>query len=206
MTRPVLGVALGLLLAPAAAHAHALDVATARVSLRDEHLEVQAEWDLFLLLELDPTALATASESALSDAHRRMVQRLESETRALVDGRPAALKLTGSPSPPELRALAATLSAAGQTHGTLVRLRLEAPERLSEARSIALVAPQALGQVAVTFVQPATRFVAPGQAAAFTVLRPPAAPAKPEPDGLGSVAMFGFLTLAAAASAKRFFS
>ena len=174
------------MLAPAAATAHALDVGTARVTLRDEHVEVLAEWDLFLLVEATPTVVATQSEADLAETHRKLRRAVERETTLKVDGQPRALELRGFPAPPELRAMAATMSAGGQDHGALVRLRLEAPDTVRDARTLTLTTPKGLGAVAVSFVQPATRYVASGEAATFTVLAPPSAPTAPSVAAQGS--------------------
>lgn len=156
-----------------APHVHPLDLSTARISLRDGHVEILAELDLLLLVGADPTAVATAPEPALVAHLDRARRRLETETRLVVDGEPVELVLRELPAPPELRALAATLSAAQRDHGALASVRLEAPRPVIEARTLALSLPPALGPTLVTFVQPATRHAAPGRPAAFAVLMAP---------------------------------
>jgi hypothetical protein len=150
--------------------AHALDVATARVTLRDAHVDVIAEWDLFLLVEGNPTAIATASETLLHESHAKVKRVVETQSVLRVDGETRRLEATGFPGPDEFRALAATLSSEGHDHGARVRLRLEAPEPVMSAKGLTLAFPAALGPVVVTFVQPATNFAAPGASSSFSVL------------------------------------
>lgn len=169
-------VAALLLLAAASAHAHALDTPTARVTLRDDHVEVLAEVDLLQLLGVEATAIATADEAALVEHLARARRLLEAEAYLSLDGRRGDLVLRALPPPPELRALAATLSAAGREHGEPMRLRLEAPRRIEGVSRIGLALPAALGPVLVTFAQVATRHAAQGRPAEFPVLRPPGAP------------------------------
>ncbi len=163
-------VVMGLLVAQASAHA--LDVATARVTLRDAHVDVIAEWDLFLLVEGNPTAVATASETLLHETHAKVKRVVETQSVLRVDGEARRLEATGFPGPDEFRALAATLSAEGHDHGARVRLRLEAPEPVMSARALTLALPAALGPVVVTFVQPATNFAVPGASSSFSILAP----------------------------------
>lgn len=159
------------LLPPLAAAAHPLDVGTARVSLRDQHLEVLAEVDLLALSAVDPTALATSDDATLQAAWDGLRHALEAGAHLGVDGLERPLTVTAFPSVAELRALAATLSAAGRAHGELARVRLECERPVVEARALSLVLPEALGPVLVTFVQPATRYTAAGRSASFEVLR-----------------------------------
>jgi len=79
------------------------------------------------------------------------------------------------PTPPELRAMAATASAAGETHGARVRLALDAPDAVPGASELRLTLPPALGPVLVSFVQPASAYTAPGGSASFRVLDAPSA-------------------------------
>ena len=158
------------LLAGGAATAHDLEEGTARITLRDDHVDVVAEWDLFLLADATPTALATASDEALVAARARLQRTIEDGTQLRVDGAPVALHLTGWPSAAELRGLAAALSAAGSSHGSRVRMRLEAAQAIPGAAHRTLAVPPLLGPVVVSFVQPATRYTRPGATADFSVL------------------------------------
>ncbi|MFO0604643.1 MAG: hypothetical protein U0324_15780 [Polyangiales bacterium] len=167
--------ALSLALARAAA-AHDLAEGTARVTLRDDHLDVAAEWDLFPLADADPTALATGPDATVAEARARLFARVERETRLRVDGAPVDLAVTAGPSSEELRALAATVSASGERHGGRARFRLEARRPVHGARRVTLSPPAALGPVLVSFVQPASRYTRPGDVASFDVLAPRAAP------------------------------
>ena len=51
----MLALALGSVVGAQVASAHSLSISTARVALRDRHLEVQAEWDAFGLVAATPT-------------------------------------------------------------------------------------------------------------------------------------------------------
>lgn len=171
--RAALAAAL-LALGASPAGAHPLDLGTARITLRDDHVEVQAEVDLFLLIGSGPTAIAVGPEPAVEAEVARLQRILESETRLFVDGEAVPLSLRGLPGAAELRALAATLSAAQKDHGELVRLRFEALRPLPGAKRVEITLPPALGPILVSFVQPATRFARPGERAAFDVLGRPA--------------------------------
>lgn len=192
------------------AQAHALDVGTARVTLRDAHVEVIAEWDLFLLVEGTPTTVATASESDLVTLHAKLEHAIEAQTVLEVDARTTPMALTGFPGPNELRGIAAALSAEGKDHGALVRMRLEAPAAFPAATSVALRTPVALGPVLVSFVQPASSLVAPGGRASFPVLtradatvRTPTHASSPQAWAAGLVAALVLSCLIAVASRLR---
>lgn len=154
----------------ATAQAHPLDESTARVSLREAHLEVVVDCDVFLMVSPSPTEVATASEGSLRATHARLRRELESGTSLRVDGALVPLTVTGFVEAPELRAMAATLSASAQTHGARARIRLESSRVYDNPRSITLSGPAALGPLVVTFIQPATRYAWPGRPASFEVL------------------------------------
>lgn len=161
----------------APSRAHPLEEGTARVTLRDDHLEVAADWDVFLLVDATPTVVATCTDAALASTYARLRREIEEGTTLRVDGVTVPLALTGFVSAPELRAMAAALSAAGQDHGERARLRLEARRAVPGARVVTLAAPASLGPVVVSFVQPATRYALPGRPALFEVMAPQRAPA-----------------------------
>ena len=176
---------LGLLFAVqlrAVTHAHALDTNTARVTLRDDHIEVALEIDLLGLLSAvspkhpDPTALAVSDEAALTALVQRTKDLLQSGSRLTVNGVAAPLVVTAFPSANEVRFLAAYASANQQAQHELVALRLETPKPVSGAKSIAVTLPKEAGSVLFTFIQPATRLAVAGERVGFTVLAPPAAP------------------------------
>jgi hypothetical protein len=211
MTRaPLRSIALALALATSgAASAHELDEGTARITLRDDHVDVVAEWDLFLLVDATPTALATGTDAEVAAAHTRVREAIERDTRLRVDGRPIALTLTGFASAAEFRAIAATLSAAGNLHGARVRMRLEARQPVPGASHITLAAPPRVGAVLVSFVQPASHYARPGDTATFEVLAPRHAPAASAPtttapaparQGLGTLPLILLWTLASLAA------
>lgn len=168
-----LTLALALLLFESAASAHTLDVTTARISLRDEHIEVILELDPFLLMNAGPTEVATTSEADLLLRLTAAQQILTVQSKLVVDGVPIPLTLRGFPTPPEFRAMAATLSAAQKEHGELVRLRMEAAPAVPGAKSVALSLPKVVGPAVVSFVQPSTRYLPPGETSAFSVLQAP---------------------------------
>lgn len=175
-------IALALVLATSrAATAHEIDEGTARITLRDDHVEVVAEWDIFLLVDATPTAIATGTDAEVSAAYARVRRVIERDTRLRVDGAPVALTVTGFASEAEFRAVAATLSAAGNLHGARIRMRLEAARAVPGASRITLAVPSQVGPVLVSFVQPASHYARPGDTAAFDVLVARAAPEAPRP-------------------------
>jgi hypothetical protein len=161
---------LGAWLASAAAEAHTLSISTTRVVLRDRHIEVQAEWDAFALVDATPTAVATMTDADLEAAHRRWLTRLSAESRLTVDDHGLPVRVAAAPTRDELRAAAAQLSAAGQDHGMLLRIRFDGPLLVGEPARVAWTSPPALGPVLVSFMQPAARLAAPGEQVAFAVL------------------------------------
>lgn len=201
MRRAALVVVAALVTAGAEVSAHDLHEGTARVTLRDDHLEVTADWDVLPLTGATPTELAVATDDALAEVHRRVRRVVEEETRLEVDGARVALEVTAFPSAPELRALAATASAAGGHHGEKVRLRLEVRRAVPGARHLTLTTPRAVGPVVASFVQPVTRYLRGGERAAFDVLGPALAPPPvPTPAPLDddrSVRALGFAAVAA---------
>lgn len=167
----------------AAAQAHPLDESTARVTLRDAHLEVVIDCDLFLMVSSTPTEVATSTDESLRETHARLRRELEAGASLRVDGALAPLSVTGFIEPAELRAMAATLSASRETHGARARVRLESPRVYDSPRAVTLSGPASLGPLVVTFTQPSTRYAWPGRPASFDVLatRPRAAREEPAP-------------------------
>lgn len=165
----------------ATAHAHPLDESTARVTLRDAHLEVVIDCDLFLMVSSTPTEVATSTEDSLREVHARLRRELEAGTSLRVDGSLAPLSVTGFIEPAELRAMAATLSASRETHGARARVRLESSRVYDNPRSVTLSGPTSLGPLVVTFTQPATRYAWPGRPASFDVLSTRSSVAREEP-------------------------
>ncbi len=161
-----------LLLLASTASAHVLTESTAVVTLRDGHLEVSADFDVFLLAGFEPTEAATAPEAALVAMHAQLRQLVETQTVLNVDGARQALRLREFLSPTDLRVVAATLSGSGRSHGVLVRLKLEPAGLFPAASAVSLALPNSLGPTVISLVQPRTQYAAPGQAAVFSV-RPP---------------------------------
>lgn len=181
---PVAGAALAVAVSFAPrVQAHQLDVATARVVLRDGHTEIVAEIDVLgLLLQTGPTprdaaadatALATSADDALASRVGAARAVVEQGARLDVDGVAIPLALRAFPTPKEVRFLAARLAADPAAHGAVSTLRLESTRVVPEARSIAVTMAPQLGPVLFSFVQPATRLGSPGAPAAFTVLAAP---------------------------------
>lgn len=164
----------------AVAAGHTLNVNTARITLRDEHIEVALELDLLGLISAvspkhpDPTDLAVSDEAALTVLVQRTKDALQSGSRLIVNGSSAALVVTAFPTASEVRFLAAYASANQQAQHELVALRLETPKPVSGAKNIGLTLPKEAGPVLFTFIQPATRMATAGERVAFPVLVPQA--------------------------------
>ena len=158
--------------------AHTLNANTARVTLRDDHIEVALEMDLLTMISLvspkhpDPTELAVADEKTLGLAVQQTRDLLQSGSHLAVNGIATPLVVTAFPSANEVRFLAAYASANQQASHELVALRLETPKPASGARNITLTLPKEAGSVLITFIQPATRLAGPGERVAFPVLAP----------------------------------
>lgn len=161
---------------------HALDVNTARITLRDDHIEVWLELDLLTLLSTvnpkypDPTALAVADEAGFEQAVKRTRDLMQTGSRLTVDGKAVQLLVTGFPVTGQIRFMSAAASANPQDHG-LVPVRLETLKPVTGARSIMLTLPKEAGSVLYTFIQPASRLATAGERVSFSVLvpQPPAA-------------------------------
>ena len=162
----------------AVAGAHALDVNTARVTLRDDHIEVVLELDLLGFISTvspkyaDATALAVAEETAFTLAVQRSRDLLQSGSHLAVNGTAMPLVVTAFPTAGQVRFMAATASAKQQDHPGLVALRLETLKPASGARTVTLTLPKEAGSVLYTFIQPATRLAGAGERVAFPVLGP----------------------------------
>jgi hypothetical protein len=178
----VLFVLLFALQLRAVSSAHTLDMNTARVTLRDDHIEVALEIDLLGLVSAispkhpDPTALAISDEAVLTALVQRTKETLQAGSRLTVNGVVAPLLVTAFPSASEVRFLAAYASANQQAQHELVSLRLETPKPVSGAKNISVSLPKEAGQVLFTFIQPATRLAAAGERVGFSVLVPQSVP------------------------------
>lgn len=174
--------AAGACLAAAAwaalAAAHELPLATARVSLRDAHFDVAVDVDVVAVVSsaagVDATTLATAPDDVLRAHVEKGRALLAASSRLEVDGARLPLHARTFPAPLEVRALAARASAAADGHADLVPVALEAAGAFPAARAVGFALAPAAGPAVVSFVQPATRWVAPGRSAQFTVLAPAA--------------------------------
>lgn len=167
----------------AVGRAHALDVNTARVTLRDDHIEVIVEIDLLSLISAvnprfrDATALAVADEAAFNQAVQKTRELMQSGSHLTVNGTALPLVVTAFPAAGQVRFIAASASANPQAHPELVPLRLETLRPASGAKTITLTLPKEAGSVLFTFIQPATRLAGAGERVAFPVLVPQAAAA-----------------------------
>lgn len=161
------------------ARAHALDVNTARVTLRDDHIEVWLEIDLLTLVSAvnprypDATALAVADEAGFEQAVKRTRDLLQSGSRLTVDAAAVQLLVTGFPPTGQVRFMAAAASANPQDHG-LVPVRLETLKPVTGAKTLSLSLPREAGSVLYTFIQPSSRLATAGERVGFSVLVPQA--------------------------------
>lgn len=200
---------IGALGSPAEARAHALDLTTAKVEVRDRHAEIVVDVDLAqLVARIEPTAgdaatLASADDARL-ESHVASVRRvLEEGARLDADGVAIPLALRRAPSAAELRRAAREAATPGG-HPT-AQLRLEATRPLPDARSVTVSLPDALGRVLYTYSQPTTRLGEAGGGASFPVLAPRAEAPAVAPTALatreGRAFDRGWLAFAAAALA-----
>ena len=162
-------------LAPPCA-AHELSTATARITLRDGHVELLVDVDLLLLMAYQAEHVASAAEPELAAMIVAVHDIMTRQTKLTVDGANVELALRGLPSTTELRAIGATLSMTHRDHGELVRLRFEARGPTAAPQNLTLLLPPALGQVMISLVQPTTRYVAPGVPASFELRGPSRSP------------------------------
>lgn len=157
---------------PARGWSHALNVTTAKASLRDAHIEVIIELDLQLLFQKTTKELAALSDSDLDAALQDAQKLLRSQTLLRGDGQTFSAAVTGFPTRADLRTMAETTSTRSPEHGPLIRIRLESLTPAAEWTQLSIALPASLGPAVVTFVQPTTQLVASGQPAAFAVLTP----------------------------------
>lgn len=157
------------------AAAHALDVTTARVTLRDGRVEVALDVDLVQLVsksvpELeDAMALAASSDETVRKAYAETRRILEAGARVEVSGVAVPLVLRSFPAPPELMLLAAEAAASPHRHPATSVLRLETVRPVLALEAVSVALPPSVGPVLYTFVEPQTRLTGPGSAATFTL-------------------------------------
>ncbi|MFO0762241.1 MAG: hypothetical protein U0359_37725 [Byssovorax sp.] len=199
MRRLFLGIAAlsALLAAAGPALGHALQEGTARVTLRDDHVTVDAQLDVVTFVARASGAasigeIALASEPDLVARVALARDAFTAEASIGADGERLPLTITQFPAPDEIRALAGWAAASPDAHAELRPVRLEAERALPGMRRVALTLPRAAGPVLVSFVQPAAQMTAPGATASFTVLaapaEPPSAAAWPSPRAWASAA------------------
>jgi len=168
------------LAAPTPVVAHELAVTTARVTLRDDHIDVHIELDALALVArvaaVDPPALMAIDEAELAAFVARAKVELETGAHLDADGARIGLEVRAFPASTVLRALAANQAASPHDHGQLSPVELEATRPAAGARRITLSLPPALGEALISFVQPAARWTQPGAAAGFSVLEAHAEP------------------------------
>lgn len=158
--------------------AQALEASAARVTLRDDHVEVLVELDLLgLMTQLNPklgdvTALSRADESSLTQATQVTKDLLQKGSQLIANGTASPLLVTGFPTPSDVRNLSAYATANPRTRREPVVIRLEALKPVTGAHELAVTLPKEAGTVRYTFVQPATRLATAGERVAFPVLAP----------------------------------
>ncbi len=177
-----LGIIMVMTVVSVMAGAHELDVTTARISLRDEHVQVDVRLDLLVLLAATaPSWPGRAGLSRLNDQEltsmlgdaMRMLQR---QAQLTVNGVPVALMLRHVPTATDLRAIAGRQDAPGNghVHREMTRLRFETAGSRAQGDAIGFQLPASLGSVLYTFVQPNTRMAQPGASVAFPIAHPAA--------------------------------
>ena len=157
--------------------AHTLDVTTARVSLRDGHVEVLVDVDAVSLLQAsvgagEASAIATADDAQLAAWVAAERADLERGAHLSTEDARSALVLRAFPSVAEVRRLAAARADAPSMHPSTSTVRFESPQRVPISRSLSISLSTQLGRVLFSFVQPTTELAAPGAAASFHVLVP----------------------------------
>jgi hypothetical protein len=202
-----------LLGAPGLAAAHALDLTTARVSLRDGLVDVTCEVDVVAMVAraagggADATALATAGDDELARLVATARGALEAGAGLEVDSTSVPLVLRAFPTPTEVRFLAAHASASPSAHPAASAVRLEAARAVAGARAVRVVLPASLGRVLYTFVQPETRLANAGAAASFEAGGPAPPVAAPEPSrpwlGVAAFALAGLALVVQLAPRRR---
>jgi hypothetical protein len=173
---------IGLLFLPLAARAHALDVTTARISLRDAHIEVFVEVDSVKLVVLysgaakDAASLAAASDAELEAWVAAARIATERGTQLRVNAVQVPLVLRAFPTATEVRGMAAQLAASPTAHLEMSAIRFETTAVVANAASVTFELPQPMGRVLCSFVQPAMHLAAAGEASTFSVLSQASAP------------------------------
>lgn len=174
---------VGAVAFPGAAAAHALDLTTAKVEVRDRHAEIVVELDIVRAVRHvdpsagDPKALASADNARLEGHLAAVRGALETGAHLEADGAEIPLTLRKMPTTPELRR-AAREATTPDGHPTAT-VRFEATRSLPDVRHVTVTLPPALGRVLYTYSQPTTRLGHAGGGASFDVLAARAATAEP---------------------------
>lgn len=189
---------LALWMGPAwvpSAHAHSLEVTTARITLRDGHVAVTAQLDVLELMQttratddvplgllavVDPAAFDTLAKDTWSAVQR--------DTTLVVDGAPVVPADWSFPDIEDLRAEAQRAFMAQavdeHVHPRFSSLSFEAPLSRPPSR-IEVALPHAVGPVLMSFVQPVSQLAEAGASVGIHVpsqglrLAPAAAPRGP---------------------------
>lgn len=160
-----------LFLSGGRADAHSLDVTTARVSLRDGHVDVAAEVDLVTLLGGDLAGLAAAPDIELAERLAAARRAMDSSTLR-IDGVVVPMVLRSFPSAAELRRAVGERSRTGaDVHAAMWTMHLDAANAVAAPRTVSVSLPPIAGRVLYTFVEPQTSLASPGGDAAFVVNR-----------------------------------
>jgi hypothetical protein len=161
--------------------AHTLDLTTARIALRDNHVDMTVEIDSVQMVRKvasvaafdSATTIAAASDEELTGWVLAARKAVSEDTHLYANGAAVALTLRAFPTPSEVRFVAAQASAAAHPHVEMSMLRFETTEALPHVRAISASFPSVFGRVLCTFMQPATVLADPGSKASFGVLEAP---------------------------------
>jgi hypothetical protein len=161
--------------------AHTLDLTTARVTLRDNHVDMTVEIDSVQMVlryastsaAKTPTTLATATEEELTDWVSAARKAASNDTRLQINGTAVELALLAFPTPSEVRFVAAQASASAHPHAEMSVLRFDTSQALANIQTVSVSFSSDFGRVLCTFVQPTTMLTEPGSKASFGVLETP---------------------------------
>lgn len=168
-------------------HAHVPDVTTARVSLRDGHVEIGVDADVVALAARslgggrgneDAALVATSDEAALVAALAEVRRQLAEGSHLHAGGVDVPLVVRWFPSPEEVRAAAAEASSAraagaADAHPRARVVRIETTKAIGDARDLRVALPSIVGRTLYTFVQPDSRVASAGAQVEFVVLAAP---------------------------------
>ncbi len=156
--------------------AHQADVDTVRLTLRDGNVVIRASLDIeaWLLRRAElqqPLVRAELASRALDTMLAQLQEELTTQTLLRVDGTKVAVRLRSFPSRDEVLRLAARnfldAQRAPHSHRQRSELLIEGAEVVPGAKRVAIAFPASLSEVAVTFVEPQSRWIRGGEVARF---------------------------------------